>query len=283
MSVTASDQVASFAGAVAEGRVGDRLWLYATYHCNLTCSYCLTESHPRIADRRALDPALMVQSVRDASALGFRSVGITGGEVFMLPSFPRTLVAIAQILPTIALSNGMLFTDRVLDELVLLAGLDCAIQLSLDSHDPVANDRFRGPGCFDHVVAAIPRLRERGIRVRVATTVVDVDANLDALCTLHRSLGVPDEDHIVRSVVRRGRAVTEDMGFDLENGATLPELTLTADGSFLHPFAPTVHDGVIDTDLRISDRVGPLHEALAAFLSHEQTQLRGSDVVRNVR
>ena len=186
MSTTASDQVASFAGAVAEGRVGDRLWLYATYHCNLSCAYCLTESHPRIADRRALDPVVMVDSVRAAATLGFRSVGITGGEVFMLPSFPRTLVAIAQLLPTIALSNGMLFTDRVLDELVPLAELDCAIQVSLDSEDPVVNDRFRGPGCFDTVVAAIPRLRERGIRVRVATTVVDVDADLGALCALHR-------------------------------------------------------------------------------------------------
>jgi MoaA/NifB/PqqE/SkfB family radical SAM enzyme len=283
VSATTSDQVASFAGAVAEGRVGDRLWLYATYHCNLSCAYCLTESHPRIADRRALDPAVMIESVREAAVLGFRSVGITGGEVFMLPSFPRTLVAIAQILPTIALSNGMLFTDRVLEELAPLADLDCAIQLSLDSHDPVANDRFRGPGCFDHVVAVIPQLRERRIRVRIATTVVDVDADLDALCALHRSLGVPDEDHIVRSVVRRGRAVTGDMGLELEDGATLPELTLTADGTFLHPFAPTVRDGVVDTDLRISDRAGPLHEALAAFLVHEQTQLRGDDVVRNVR
>ena len=44
-----------FEQAIAEGRCGDRLWLYATYHCNLACVYCLTESHPRIADRRTLD------------------------------------------------------------------------------------------------------------------------------------------------------------------------------------------------------------------------------------
>ena len=110
-----------------------------------------------------------------------------------------------------------------------------------------------------------------------------LDADLDALCALHRSLGVPDEDHIVRSVVRRGRAVTEDMGLELEDGATLPELTLTADGTFLHPFAPTVRDGVTERISASPTGSVPLHEALAAFLSHEQTQLRGSDVVRNVR
>jgi hypothetical protein len=73
------------------------------------------------------------------------------------------------------------------------------------------------------------------------------------------------------------------MGIELEDGATLPELTLTADGSFLHPFAPTVRNGVADTDLRISRRVAPLDETLAAFLAHQGTQLRGSDTVRNVR
>ena len=98
--------VRAFAGAVADGRAGDRLWLYATYHCNLACSYCLTESHRRIADRRTLPPGVMLQAVGEAAALGFGSVGITGGEVFMLRSFPKTLVAIAGILPTVALSNG---------------------------------------------------------------------------------------------------------------------------------------------------------------------------------
>jgi hypothetical protein len=28
--------------AVEDGRCGERLWLYATYHCNLACVYCLT-------------------------------------------------------------------------------------------------------------------------------------------------------------------------------------------------------------------------------------------------
>ena len=46
---------------IAEGRMGERLWLYATYHCNLACSYCLTESSPQIRDRRALDRGAMLE------------------------------------------------------------------------------------------------------------------------------------------------------------------------------------------------------------------------------
>ena len=58
----------------------------------------------------------MLQAVAEAAALGFGSVGITGGEVFMLPSFPTTLVDIA---PTV--QNGVTATDlRVGDEVLPL-------------------------------------------------------------------------------------------------------------------------------------------------------------------
>ncbi|MGL6278979.1 MAG: radical SAM protein, partial [Gaiella sp.] len=96
--------------AAAEGRAGTRLWLYATYHCNLACTYCLTESSPRIADRRELAAERMLAAADEARALGFESIGVTGGEVFMLRSFPETLATLARALPTLALTNGMLFT-----------------------------------------------------------------------------------------------------------------------------------------------------------------------------
>ena len=32
----------AIAEAVAEGRLPGRVWLYANYHCNLVCTYCLT-------------------------------------------------------------------------------------------------------------------------------------------------------------------------------------------------------------------------------------------------
>lgn len=284
MSVETPEQVSAFAGAVADGRTGDRLWLYATYHCNLSCAYCLTESEPGIADRRTLAPDAMLRAVEEAAALGFGSVGITGGEVFMLPGFAQTLVELAGILPTLALSNGTLFTDRLLADLEPLATLDAAIQLSLDSSDPASNDSLRGEGNFAQVVGAIPRLRDRGIRVRLATTLVDgPNGDLEELCRLHRSLGVPDEDHVVRGVVRRGRAATGNLGTELGEHDTLPELTLTADGVFLHPFAPTVRHGITDVDLRVTCESFPLAHSLAAFLDHPGTQARGADVVRNVR
>ncbi len=270
--------------AVAEGRAGDRLWLYATYHCNLACSYCLTESMPGIVDRRTLSSETMVRAVREARELGFRNVGITGGEVFMLPDFTETLRRIADVLPVVALTNGTLFTERRLLELERLAGLDVALQLSLDSADAARNDAWRGRGNFDDVLATIPRLIERRIAVRIATTVEDqTPGELAALCELHRSLGVPDSDHIVRPVVRRGRAVTEQLGVELGPHDVLPELTLTTDGAFMHPFAPTVRNGETDLDLLVSRQVLPLEEPLRRFLALVGDQPVGDDVVRSLR
>jgi MoaA/NifB/PqqE/SkfB family radical SAM enzyme len=270
--------------AVAEGRMGDRLWLYATYHCNLACVYCLTESHPRIADRRRLPDEVLVRAVREAKQLGFAGVGVTGGEVFMLPEFPQLLARIAEILPTVALTNATLFTAKVLERLEPLAQLDAALQISLDSDVPARNDEFRGPDNFAKVVDAVPRLVERGIRVRIQTTVeYQTDEELGRVCALHRSWGIPDEDHIVRPVVRRGRAAVEDLGIDPGPFEILPELTLTADGAFLHPFAPTVRHGVTDLDLLVSRQILPLEVPAAKLLRIVAGQPVGDDVVRNIR
>jgi MoaA/NifB/PqqE/SkfB family radical SAM enzyme len=274
----------SVEAAVAEGRLGDRLWLYATYHCNLACVYCLTESHPRIANRRRLSDEAMIDAAQEASELGFGGVGITGGEVFMLPGFAETLAEIAEILPTVALTNATLFTTSMLERLEPLAELDAALQISLDSHIPARNDEFRGPDNFAKVAEAVPRLVDRGIRVRIQTTVESqTDGELRRLCALHRSWGIPDEDHIVRPVVRRGRAAIEGMGIEPGPFDILPELTLTADGAFLHPFAPTVRHGVTDVDLLVSRQILPLAAPAAKLLRIVSDQPVGDDVVRNIR
>jgi MoaA/NifB/PqqE/SkfB family radical SAM enzyme len=269
--------------AVASRRMGDRLWLYATYHCNLRCSYCLTESSPRMRDRRELLPERMAAVVAEAAPLGFGRVGVTGGEVFMLPGMADALHAIAGVLPTTALTNGTLITGRLLDRLAPLSGHDgFALQLSLDSAHPGQNDRLRGRGNFASVCQSVTRLLARGIRVRLATTVEhQTQAELAELCDLHRSWGIDDADHIVRPVVRRGRAQTRGMGVVPQAGDILPELTITAEGAFLHPFAPTVRRGATDLDGLVCRETSPL-AAAAAFLA-AIPEAPGADVERNIR
>ncbi len=120
--------------------------------------------------------------------------------------------------------------------------------------------------------------------MRIATTVeYQTPDELERLCMLHRELGIPDEDHIVRSVVRRGRADLQ--GYGVVPGPTdiLPELTITADGAFLNPFGPTVRRGRTDLDLLVSRQVAPLSAATERFLRVAADQPAGTDVARNIR
>jgi MoaA/NifB/PqqE/SkfB family radical SAM enzyme len=263
--------------------VGGRLWLYSNYHCNLTCSYCLTESGPAV-ERRGLEPHVMLAIAEEAAGLGFTQLGITGGEPFLLPWLPEALTELTAILPAVVLTNATLFTDRLLRRLRPLAARECTIQISLDSDQPTRNDEFRGPDNFAKVLDAIPKLVDRGHRVRIATTVeYQTEDELQRLCALHRSLGIPDDDHVVRSVVRRGRAAVEEMGLELGPSDVLPELTLTAEGAFLHPFAPTVQHGRTDLDLLVSRQITPLARAADRFIRIVSGMPAGADVVRNIR
>ena len=270
-------------GAIDDGRVADRLWLYSNYHCNLHCAYCLTESAPAVP-RRLLDVGDMVDAARQAPALGFRALGVTGGEPFLLPDLPDVLADLARVLPVLVLTNATLFTERLLARMRPLADLPVALQISLDSAEPEVNDEFRAPHNFEKVVAAIPRLIELGIPVRIATT---GDRNtpdqMARLCALHRSLGVSDEDHVVRPIVRRGRAIDGDMGVVAESKDLFPELTLTADGAFWSPFGPTVHAGRLDTDLLLTRQRLPLDRPARALLAAADANPEGYDATLNIR
>lgn len=274
------------ADAIANGALPGRLWLYSNYHCNLACAYCLTESSPH-AERRELGADRMVELAAEARELGFTDVGVTGGEPFMLPWLPETLAELAGILPLVVLSNATLFTAARIERLAPLADLPAAIQVSLDHADPEPNDAFRADHNFATVIEAIPRLVERGLRVRIASTVDPAqpvsDEDRSRLCELHRRLGVPDEDHVVRPIVRRGRARTAGLGVDTLPGDLPPELTITRDGAFWSPFAPTVQGGLLDTDLLVTRTTTPLATPAAALLRLVQGRPAGSDAALGIR
>ena len=275
--------MSAVAEAVGAGVLPGRVWMYANYHCNLACAYCLTESAPDSA-RRALDPGRMAEVAEEAKDLGFTALGVTGGEPFMVPTMPETVARLAAVLPTVCLSNGTLFNEARLRRLEPLAGLPAQIQVSLDRPEPASNDAVRGPENFRRVVEAIPRLVERGISVRVATTLEEVDEEeMARLCALHRDLGVPDEDHVVRPVVRRGRAAEGGLGVVAGPADLPPELTVTADGAFWSPFGPTVRGGRLDTDLLVTRTTRPLSTPAAALLRLVEGRPPGDDSKLGIR
>lgn len=274
----------AIAEAVADGMLGERVWFYANYHCNLECSYCLTESGPNVA-RRMIDPDWMLDRANEAKDLGFRQLGVTGGEPFMVASMPSTIASLSEILPVVVLSNATLFHGPRLERVAeALVGKDVSIQISLDAPDALANDTKRGDDNWRLVAESVPELVRRGLRVRLATTSNDLSAeDHERLCVLHRSWGVPDDDHVVRPIVARGRAALDGTGVIAGLADLAPELCITADGAFWSAFGPTVRNGIVDTDLLVTRTTAPLSVPANAMLRIASGQPKGADTTLNIR
>jgi hypothetical protein len=88
-----------------------RLWLYTNFHCNLACEYCVVASSPR-ARARSLGLERFRRLVDEAIGEGFREIYLTGGEPFLEPDIVAMLEYASDRLPTVVLTNAMLFTGR---------------------------------------------------------------------------------------------------------------------------------------------------------------------------
>jgi len=279
--ITATGPIAD---AIRAGDMPGRIWVYSNYHCNLACGYCLTESSPK-SKRREVDRDTMVEIARQGAELGFTGIGVTGGETFLLPWMPEAVRAMADHLPIVVLTNGTLFQG---DRISKTDGMDhdnIALQISLDSHLPDVNDMARGEDNFRKVVECVPRLIERGVTVRIATTTEgDLDdPALDPLKEFVATLGVGPEDHLIRPIVRRGRADELNMGL-VAGAKDIPsELTITADGAFWGSFGPTVSNGRLDTDLLLTRTILPLDIPANALLGALQGMPAGNDAALGIR
>src|SRR5581483_5233431 len=112
--------------------LGQRLWLYTNFDCNLRCNYCCVRSSPR-APRRALGLARVRRIAAEARELGVTEIFVTGGEPFLLDDIGDILTACAAAAPTTVLTNGMLLVGRRLKILQSLPRDRVTFQISLDS------------------------------------------------------------------------------------------------------------------------------------------------------
>jgi pyruvate-formate lyase-activating enzyme/diadenosine tetraphosphatase ApaH/serine/threonine PP2A family protein phosphatase len=213
-----------------------RLWIYTNFHCNLACDYCVVASSPR-ARRRAIGSERFRELVDEAVAEGFRELCVTGGEPFLEGDIVAMLEYASDRLPTVVLTNAMVFTGRRRRELVRLAGRErLVLQTSIDGARAATHDAWRGEGSWAKAMEGIAYARDLGLPLRVAMT--ETPANRGEVAELRAllgELGVRGEDFAVRPLVRRGFAADETAAIEVDEGAIAPELTVTADGVHWHP------------------------------------------------
>jgi MoaA/NifB/PqqE/SkfB family radical SAM enzyme len=216
-----------------------RLWIYTNFHCNLACDYCVVASSPR-ARRRSLGLERFRALVDEAVAEGFEEVYVTGGEPFVESAIVDMLEYAASRLPTVCLTNAMLFRGgRRERDLARLAGCEgLVLQSSIDGAGAETHDRWRGEGSFEQAMAGIAHAHALGLPLRVAMTETPANANAgeaEALRGLLAGVGVSGEDFAVRPLVRRGFAERRGVGAAVSEAVMVPELTVTEDGLHWHP------------------------------------------------
>jgi MoaA/NifB/PqqE/SkfB family radical SAM enzyme len=245
-----------------------KLWLYTNYDCNLRCAYCVARSSPN-APRRALGLSNVQRLVDEAVELGFTDVFFTGGEPFILNDIYDMLAYSSARVRTTALTNAMILRGQRLDRLAAFANDNLIVQVSLDGGCPEHHDAWRGKGSWEKTVEGILLLQERGLHLRLSTTETPANsAHLDQLCAFHRSLGIPDEDHFIRPLAKRGYS-KEGLEVDMINLA--PELTVNLDGVFWHPLST-------HADMQVSKKLFPLADAVARVQSQLETMARTGSV-----
>jgi uncharacterized Fe-S cluster-containing radical SAM superfamily protein len=236
-----------------ERPLGERLWLYANFDCNLRCDYCCVRSSPT-APRRALGIERIQRIATEAPSLGVRGFFVTGGEPFLLPDIDEQLLALADAAPVTLLTNGMLFNGTRLAKLQRLRRDRVTLQISVDSPAPELHDLHRGTGTWQRAVDGIEIARSEGFRVRFAATVATDRDEAEFRAFLDR-LDVAPDDRIIRRIALRGFARA---GTALGRSDLVPEITITAEGVYWHPV------GAEDDDLLVTRSIFPLASAFDA-------------------
>lgn len=140
--------------------------IYLTQACNLRCKHCFMLSGIKLDNE--LTAGQWKNVLKDFKSIGGEYVTFTGGEALMNPDFEDIVKYASSIgLSVTILSNGVLWTDKLIDRLY---GYVNQIQISLDGINEQTNASVRGKGIFDKVVENIIKIANRGYRTSVATT-----------------------------------------------------------------------------------------------------------------
>jgi MoaA/NifB/PqqE/SkfB family radical SAM enzyme len=245
-----------------------KLWIYTNYDCNLKCAYCSVESSPA-APRRALNLSIVQQLIDEAATLDFTEAFFTGGEPFVLNEIYAMLAYASARLKTTVLTNAMLLKGERLERLTAIQNERLSVQVSLDGARAEQHDAYRGAGTWAQTIAGIKGLLSRGFPVRLATTeTLANSAHLVELCEFHRALGIPEDDHLIRPLAKRGFSAE---GLEVSMKTLVPELTVNVDGVFWHPLSTA-------KDMQISQQIFPLAAARDRMCAIADEIARGGSV-----
>jgi radical SAM protein with 4Fe4S-binding SPASM domain len=159
-----------------------------SYGCNLRCLHCYQNASRPSPDELNLDEQLGV--VDQMAHAGVSMIVLSGGEPLTNPHLGKLIERIRSYDIAISIDSNGVLMDRAMVESLKRAGV-ASVELSLDSVDPGAHDRFRGlDGAFEKTLKALDLCSEAGFFTTIATTITAMNyADSSKLIDLARSHG----------------------------------------------------------------------------------------------
>jgi sulfatase maturation enzyme AslB (radical SAM superfamily) len=230
----------------------ERIWFYTNFDCNMSCRYCVAML-PRGVMRPRLELSTFRRLVDQAKELGFRHLGLTGGEPFMHPGIVDMVDFAASRIDTVVLTNASFVTPGLLGDLARVDRSRLTLQVSLDSAEPDLNDRLRGRGSWRKAVRGLEMLQSAGFAVAVRATLDGHnEETVPDLMRLVCTLNVPASQVYGAPAAKVGRATR---GIELSRRTLFPEPTVTGDGLYWHPL-------LIEPATAVSLQIDPLKDGL---------------------
>ncbi len=165
-----------------------------TFRCNLNCVHCYVNlpAGDRKAREAELTTARLLRLLDELAEAGTLTLLLTGGEVACRRDLPDVyLHAIERGLRVVVFTNGTMVSDRVAD--LFARHPPVLVEISVyGATAPTYEAVTRVPGSFRRCLGGIERLRRRGVRLGLKTTVMRENvAELRAMEALAASLHLP--------------------------------------------------------------------------------------------
>lgn len=146
-----------------------------SYGCNLRCMHCYQNASRPSPNELTLDQQLDI--VDQMAREGVSMIVLSGGEPLTNPNLDALIERIRRHDIAISIDSNGVLMDKGRVESFKRAGV-ASVELSLDSVDPIAHDRFRGlDGAFNKTLDAVELCSKAGIFTTVATTCTNLNYN----------------------------------------------------------------------------------------------------------
>jgi MoaA/NifB/PqqE/SkfB family radical SAM enzyme len=186
-----------------------------TRRCLRKCSYCAYDSHPKFDTTGELTSDEWIGVLTEASQTGVLMVRFTGGDPLVRKDTMRILVATDRLGMLITLGTDLTsMTDGIAEELAKLDNFHI-LQTSLDGPDKKNADRYRGNGCFRHVLRGIEVLNEYSVPFMVGMVVTNENKHL-LTDTANFAQGLGARHFVYSPIYESGRAQEID-SIELDN------------------------------------------------------------------